>query len=270
MTSPHRDWQAILQRAAAIVEGYRTQVTLRQLFYQLVKDGVIPNHQTAYRQLSAYTARARRDGVFPELMDREREVAVASCWASPGEAWRYIVDAYRRDRTEGQDVSIYLAVEKAGLVEQLKAWFWQLGVPILALRGFSSQSFVDAVVDDVVARERPAVLLYAGDWDPSGEAIDQDFIARTGCWEQVQRIALTEEQVIAWQLPEMPGKRGDTRARAFVQKYGRLAQVELDAVPPDQLRDLFAAALADYWNPDRYTEVIAREEAERAQLRRTA
>ena len=272
MTSPQPrlDWPSVLRRAKAIVEEYQTEVTLRQLFYRLVAAGVISNQQVRYQQLSAYTAKARREGWFPDLMDRTRGVEVARAYDSPDQAREVIVRSYRRDRTEGQDVSIYLGVEKAGLVELLKAWFWDLGIPILALRGFSSQTFVDDVVADVEARDRPAVLLYGGDWDASGESIDQDFIKRTNCWQAVQRIALTEPQVIEWRLPEMVGKARDSRAQAFIKKHGRLAQVELDAVPPDQLRRLFADAVAQYWNSDIYDNVMIREAAERAELRRTA
>ena len=85
------------------------------------------------------------------------------------------------------------------------------------------------------------MLLYAGDHDPSGEDIDRDFIARTDCWDEVRRVALTAAQVEQYALPPQPGKETDSRAAGFVERHGRLVQVELDALPPDVLRDLFAA-----------------------------
>ncbi len=39
------------------------------------------------------------------------------------------------------------------------------------------------------------MLLYGGDYDPSGEDIDRDFEKRTNCWDIVKRVALTAEQV---------------------------------------------------------------------------
>src|SRR2546430_576820 len=78
-----------------------------------------------------------------------------------------------------------------------------------------------------------AVLLYAGDFDPSGEDILRDFHAKTQCWSIVRRIALTASQVEHYKLPEAPGKSTDTRAAAFVSSHGRLCQVELDALPVD-------------------------------------
>lgn len=273
MTSPHgrRDWPTILTRARQIVEAYDTRVTLRQLFYRLVSEGVIPNAQTAYQQLSAYTAKARRDHAFPSLIDQGRGVEVAASWDGPREALDALLAQYRRDRTAGQAWSVYLGVEKQGLVELLKDWFGERGLPILALRGFSSQSFIEEVVGDVASRQRPAVLLYGGDWDPSGEAIDRDFIQRcNGCWSQVHRIALTADQVQAWGLPEMPGKHRDSRAGQFIARHGHLAQVELDAVPPERLRELFETALAPYWNDSTYQAVRAQEDEDREVLRQIA
>lgn len=54
---------------------------------------------------------------------------------------------------------------------------------------------------------RPAVLLYAGDHDASGEDIDRDFSARTGCWWKVRRVALTATQVRQYALRPSRAKR---------------------------------------------------------------
>lgn len=73
---------------------------------------------------------------------------------------------YRRDRTEGQEALICLGVEKDGLVAQLESWFGDdLGLPVISLHGFTSQSYVDVVGDMVDADGRPTVLLHGGDFD---------------------------------------------------------------------------------------------------------
>ena len=53
---PSIHWPPIIEQAAEIVRSYDTGVTLRQLFYQLVSEGLIPNVQTAYSRLSHLTA----------------------------------------------------------------------------------------------------------------------------------------------------------------------------------------------------------------------
>lgn len=260
------DWPAIVERAAQIASSYSTEVTLRQLFYRLVAAELLPNTQVAYKALSARTAQARREGWFPRLMDRGRQIHRFTSFASDTQARGWLRRIYRRDRTEGQPIAVYLAVEKAGIVEQLTDWFGDLGVPVLALGGYSSQSYVQDVVDDVARQRRPAVLLYAGDHDPSGEDIDRDFLARSDCFTRVVRVALTAEQVEAYNLPPQPGKQTDSRAAGFVARHGRLVQVELDALDPAELRRLYQAAIDRYWDPAAYQAALAREAEERDRL----
>jgi len=135
-------WPPILDQAAAIVRSYDTLVTLRQLFYRLVAAQVLANTTAAYKTLSARSAEARREGWFPDLIDRDRTIHEFESFRDPAHALDDLASWFRLDRTIGQDVSVYLAVEKRGLVEQLTAWFGHLGYPVLALGGYTSQSFI--------------------------------------------------------------------------------------------------------------------------------
>lgn len=260
------DWSTIITRAADIVGSYDTGVTLRQLFYRLVAAVLLPNTRGAYNTLSRVTAVARRAGTFPDLVDRTRQIHRYRTFAGPDDARSWLRRIYRRDRTEGQKYSIYLGVEKAGIVEQLQAWFGDLGVSILALGGYSSQSYVDEIANDVREQGRPAVLVYAGDFDPSGEDIQRDFIERVACFDQVVRIALNGEQVVEYDLPEQMGKATDSRARGFIERHGKLVQVELDALPPDVLQHLYKDAIAKFWNDAAYRRVVKQERREAALL----
>lgn len=266
MTRPrsgHGSWEAILERAAEIVASYDTGVTLRQLFYRLVSQGILRNETAEYKQLSARTAEARRDGWFPALIDRTRTIHRYPTWESPGEAMRWCAAIYMRNRTEGQVCSVYLGVEKAGIVEQLESWFGGFSLPMLALGGYGSQTYVDEIIEDVDRQDRPAVLLYAGDWDPSGENILEDFEGRTECFDTVERVALTLGQVKQYDLPVMPGKATDTRARAFAEKYGVLGQVEVDALPPELLKELFDQAISRWFDLSTWEREVEREKTER-------
>ncbi len=155
-------------------------------------------------------------------MDRGRTIHRYTSFDGAPEARKWLAGIYRRDCTEGQNVSIYLGVEKAGIVAQLEEWFGDFGVPVLALGGYGSQTYVDEVIADVQATGRPAVLLYAGDHDPSGEDIDRDFTERTDCWQQVRRVALTAAQVTEYSLPPQPGK-GNGQPRARIRRASRPA-----------------------------------------------
>jgi hypothetical protein len=235
-----------------------------------VAEQTLPNTVVAYKTLSSRTAEARREDGFPPLADRGREIHRPACWEDPQEAMSALIEQFRVDRTEGQDVSVFLGVEKAGIVSQLELWFSEFGVPILALGGYSSQTYVDEVAQEARESDRPSVLLYAGDFDPSGEDIDRDFILRSGCFSEVVRVALDRDQVDQYQLPVNPGKAGDSRAAGFVARYGELMQVELDALPPDTLHQLFSGEFLRIWDVSAFEAAVERERVARTALNRAA
>jgi hypothetical protein len=279
------DWRdVVLPAARAIVESYDTRVTLRQLFYRLVAAGLIPNEQRKYSMLSRRTAEARRWGEFPELIDRTRGIEGGPGGDdSPRDAIVFAAKFYQRDRTEGQEYTVYLGTEKAGIVNQLGLWFDEYGLSILPLGGYASQSLVKETISCVEADGRPAILLYAGDHDPSGWDIPRDFAERTnGCFDQIHRIVLDPDQVESHGLIENDGKETDSRKTGFVERFGRLVQVELDALDPDDLREYFRAAIFDgmvggqivrsggWVDLSTHEEVLAREDEERAVILRIA
>lgn len=263
-------WPAVVARAREFVESRPPgMTTLRAVFYRLVIELLLPNTDYHYKHLSNRTADARRETGFPDLFDRGRSIHRYTTFASPEEALERLARSYRRDRTEGQDVSLYLGVEKAGHVAGLLNRFGDLGIPILGLGGYASQSYINTVVNDAEDRGRPSILLYAGDFDPSGEDIIRDFVERTDCFDKVVRIALTADQVVEYRLPPLPGKTADTRAARFIERHGELMQVELDALDAldgDVLHGLYADAITEFWDVSEYEAVVEREAEERLQL----
>jgi hypothetical protein len=265
------DWGHVLEVAAGIVDSFSTPVTLRQLFYQLVARLLIANVQASYKRLSELTAAARRAGDFPDLVDNKRRIHEYLTFNNPADAIGDAVDTYRRDRTQGQECAVYLGVEKDTMVAQLEDWFGlPYGVPILALGGYASQSYCDRIARHVSYDGRPAVLLYAGDFDPSGMDIPRDFAERTDCFEEIRRVALNPDQIGEYNLPPMPGKTTDSRAGGFVAEFGRLVQVELEALSPDVLQGLYGDALAEFWDMSTYEAVVTEERTERAAMREFA
>ena len=265
-------WLPILEHAAEIVWSYDTGVTLRQLFYRLVADLTLPNTRSYYQRLSSMTAQGRRDGTFPDLLDRVSRIERYRFWESAKDAQEWMRKELRLDRTIGQPWSIYLGVEKAGMSEQLDAWFTEpLGIPHVPLGGYASQSLCDQVTRDALRQRRPAVLIYAGDFDPSGEDMLRDLEKRT-YFDKVIRVALNPEQVDEYGLvesfdPEVVAKvERDPRAAAFLRRHGSLVQYELDALPPETLRDLYRNAIDDFWDDSAYRDVLEAEAAERQEL----
>ncbi|TDU80679.1 hypothetical protein [Streptomyces sp. KS 21] len=161
----------------------------------------LPHTPPMYRRLSAQVAQARRVGRFPDLIDTVREVHIPPAWPSVDTFVREMPDWFRLDRTEGQEHALYVAAEKDTLRQQLTGWLAETGVPVLVVRGFSSQSYADVVRERVTRGQRAGVLVVVGDFDCSGEDIERDWVARTGCWSRTERVLLTYDQVRAYGLP---------------------------------------------------------------------
>ncbi|MFE9906510.1 hypothetical protein [Streptomyces achromogenes] len=148
-------WPAVVDRAREIMESYEGGVTLRQVMYRLVSEGVLPHTPSMYRHLSSHLAQARREQRFPDLIDTLREIHVPLAWPDAAAYLREAVDWFTLDRTQGQR-PVYVAAEKDTLRKMFTSWLAEYGIPVLVVRGFASQSHADVV------RGR-ATLLWWGD-----------------------------------------------------------------------------------------------------------
>jgi hypothetical protein len=257
-------WPPIIERAAEIAG--ETVMTLRQCFYILVSEGLIPNADSSYKGLSRLTAEARREGSFSSFIDGTREIFQYATFDGVAEAIGDTVATYRRDRTEGQERQVWIAGEKRTLAKQLQQWFGDLGCPIVVCAGYPSQTLCDDVSGQVHNDGRGAALIYAGDFDPSGEDIARDFVTRVDAFDDFVRVAVTPEQIDSLKLTPMPGKRSDARADAFEARHGELVQVEVEAIHPDTLRRLYQEAIDEVWDASTFDRVCERENLERDEL----
>lgn len=270
------DWKKVIPYAAQVVRDFNdsgTNVMVRQLYYRLFSERVI-KPGSSYGYLCTLTAQARREGWFPKMIDLGREIHRKARWLGPDAALESWVGQYRRNRTIGQERQIWLASEKKGQVAQLMSWFGDLGIPILALGGYTSESYVGDIVDEVERDGRPAVLFYVGDADPAGLRIFDNFVKRTDCWEwddEPKRLAITPAQVEALvarigpevKLPGKDDKKHPNVTADFITVFGANFQVELDAFDPLDLRQLYQDAIkAAGWNDKVYQAVRDQERIE--------
>jgi hypothetical protein len=215
-------------------------------------------------------AQARREGRFPDLIDTLREVHVPPAWPDAGAFLGEAPTWFRLDRTRGQEHALYVAAEKDTLRLLLTGWLAELGVPVLVVRGFGSQSYVDVVRERTVRDDRECVLLYVGDFDCSGEDIERDWVQRTGCWDRVERVLLTHDQVRGYGLPAAEGKRDDPRWPGFAARHGfdinEPVQWEVEALPPEELHRLVLDAVDPYVDRHVLADIVADEGRQRRAL----
>lgn len=120
--------------------GFR--MTLRQLYYQLVKDNIIPNQEKQYKRLSALLSDARLMGFidWSAIEDRIRVPRMPSEFENLDELVDAALASYRLPRWRDQPYYCELWVEKDALAGILQPLAREFHVPMMVNRGYSSQT----------------------------------------------------------------------------------------------------------------------------------
>jgi hypothetical protein len=273
-------WPPIVAAARPIVEGYNqqgTMVTLRQVLYRLGQAGLLPINQGSYKELSKQLVKARRFHDFPDLADLGRIIHEPNGWDSPEDFFSDAAEQYARRRTKGQPVQLYVGVEKDTLRLQTTSWLAPLGIPVLVMRGFGSETYAIEVSRRIHRDGRPAILLYAGDLDPSGESIERDWVKKSGPWDTTIRLAVNIEDKSTYDLPWIASVKADgepkqdARWPAFATKYSldpsRPVQCEVEALDPIDLRNIIMDGVEEWIDRDAYDAVLTTEKEQKALIK---
>jgi len=250
-------------------------LTLRQVYYQLVSKGYIENSVSQYGMLSNLLKWARIYEVIPWncIEDRVRTYHDLTGWEDSDsfikqEIEQFLKD-YRRDILQTQEKYIEVWIEKDALSSIFIKAAAPYTVPVVVCRGFSSVSFLNDYRERLLRRpEKIPVMLYFGDFDPSGvemlramETTLTDELGTPGI--HFKRIALTVEDIKTHELPHSPEalKKTDSRAKKHMEEYGELA-VELDALRPDVLIDKIKEAIEAELDIDAFNSEIEKHNSE--------
>ena len=262
-----------------IIADYQRQgysLTLRQLYYQLVSRDLIPNKQNEYSKLSALVTDARRSGLidWDAIEDRTRYLREYSALSGINEAIRQAAYQYSIDLWEGQSCYVEVWVEKDALIDIVEKACNKYRVPFFSCRGFTSDSEIYKAgqrMRQIYVDGKDIILLHLGDHDPSGCEMSKDIQRRVelfgGLSDKIdfQRIALNMDQIEEFNPPPNPAKETDTRASAYIEKYGPISW-ELDALDPATLTRLIQTTIEKYLDLDLFCERMTREEAEQEKL----
>lgn len=243
-------------------DGY--VLTVRQLYYQLVAKGIIPNTLNDYKRIASVVNDGKLAGLidWDMLEDRTREFVRRNRWNSPAEVLDAVAKQYHEDMWQNQSQRLFLIVEKEALVGVLDRVCNRFDVPLLAARGYPSGSVLrEFARDDVmeaIQHSQTPVILHLGDHDPSGIDMTRDLRERIELFteEPVEliRIALTMEQIHEENPPENPAKATDSRFRDYKEKYGD-SSWELDALNPAYLDNLVTSHIQPYIDDTAWEEM---------------
>jgi hypothetical protein len=272
--------------------------SVRALAYQLFNRKLIPSMtRESTKKVSNLGVIAREEGWMPWewIDDRTRAEQALPTWADPVAYARVVQQSYRRDKWLSQPTYVSVWSEKATVEGTIRPVLEEYEVPFQVLHGWCGARPVWDAARANLDRDQRTLILYIGDYDPSGmymsevdlprrlaryssddpanKDVDSEWIRRRLAEErlEIRRIALTKADTVALgaatRFPasdkkDKPDKKGDSRYGWFVRNHGRWCW-ELDALSPNVLRDRLERAIVaeldqEAW--DRYRRV---EEEER-------
>jgi hypothetical protein len=267
-------------------QGY--DLSLRQLYYQLVSRNVVPNTEKSYKNVGSLVSDARLAGLidWDMIRDRGREMISNPHWNSPSHFIEVAAPQYRFDLWADQESYVEVMVEKQALEGVLQPVCRELDVPFTANKGYSSSSAMYEASKRFLQRAedgKELYVIYLGDHDPSGIDMSRDvgdrldlFLKTSLGREQeigpnelpiihVRRVALNMDQIRQLRPPENPAKITDSRAAGYIARFGR-SSWELDAVEPRQLARLVREAVISVMDHRKFTANVKKQEKERKQL----
>lgn len=259
----------------AIVDTLRADhpQTVRGLFYQLVSQGAIEKTEAEYKgTIGRLCVRLRRQGRLPYswLSDNTRWIRKPTTDTGMQAALQRTAECYRRDLWAEQDVYLEVWCEKDALAGVLVDVTGTYDVPLMVSRGFASVTYLYETGQHIAEIGKPAHIYYFGDHDPSGLDIPKQ--VERGLREHApeadihfERVAVTEQQIVDWNLPTRPTKTTDFRSRGF---HG--ASVDLDAVPAWRLRALVRECIEQHIDQAKLRITKLAEESERTILLKLA
>lgn len=262
----------LINAALAILEEQHP-MTIRQLFYRLVSVGEVENNKKHYQMVIRIMTTARMDGRcrFEYIVDRSRPEYKSNVWDDAADYARTVMYGYRKDYWTLQPHHIELWVEKDAIVGSIDEVTKELGVIIRVGRGFVSTTKIHDIAKHFSSMNKPITAFYLGDHDPSGVCIERDLQERlraSGVDFTLWRLAIHAEDIEKFNLPPLTIKESDSRSTEFRRVYGNDC-VELDALPPDELRRRIRNAFESCIDMEIWQRSISVEKAEFDSIQRT-
>jgi hypothetical protein len=200
-----------------------------------------------------------------------------------------VKQSYRKDYWEMQPNYCELWCEKDAIIGSIQDLTDQLGLTVRVGRGSPSATRINNIAKHLNSVNKAnKTVFYLGDHDPSGQDIqraahvrvqqrarelwlsDRDSFPEEDDltpWFDVERIAIHPADIKKLTLPPLrirtkeDGEYADPRANNFVKKHGKQC-VELDALPPTELRRRIQKAVESKLDVALWNRAVAIEEVE--------
>ena len=236
----------------------------------------VTKDEKGYKQVQSRITQMRRAGTIPYgwIADATRRGWHVATFDGPGDFIRRTAGIYRADLWAHSDRYVEVWSESRSIAGVIQDDCEEQAVSLYPCGGFSSITLAYEAAQEINRRtgwgEKRVEIIYIGDYDPAGVLIDQalERELRRHLDPDVDlafhRLAVTAEQIEAYDLPTLTRKASDKRALHITET------VEAEALPANILRGLLRDKVESFL-PARALQVNkAAEESEQAYLRTLA
>ena len=247
--------------------------SVRHVFYRMTDPRLeepVEKSDRGYRHVQDRLKKLRRAGLVPYgwISDATRRGYHVNTFDSAADFLRRMNGLYRADLWRNADCYCEVWTESRSLAGVIEDECEELAVSLYPAGGFSSITLAFEAADFINQRHdgRDVVIFYIGDYDPAGVLIDvaleRELRAHLSpdITLHFERIGITEEQIVHFDLPTKPRKEGDRRS-AQVR-----STVEAEAMPAAIMRDLLRSRIEALLPPDALAIAKAAEKSERTMI----
>lgn len=251
--------------------------SVRHIFYRMTDPTLaepVEKSERGYRHVLHRVKELRREGVVPYgwISDTTRRGYFVNTFRDAAEFLTHMSGLYRGDLWRDADTTVEVWVESRSIAGIVQHDCKELAVSLYPCGGFSSITLAYEAAKDINAEYegKPVHVLYIGDHDPAGVLIDvalerelrMHLVAEVDL--TVERVAITPEQIAAYDLPSKPRKAGDARSPEITET------VEAEAMPAALLRRLLRDRIESFLPPRALELTNIADESERLHIRRMA
>jgi hypothetical protein len=225
-------------------------VTVRGLYYQAEVAGVpgIDKTDSSYAKVQRQVLSLRREGrlSYSDISDATRWMRKPRSHDSVEDAIAHTARTYRRSLWTDAEAYVEIWCEKDALAGTIYPVTAKFDVPLMVARGFASETFCYEAIAARQGDDRDYYVYYLGDFDRAGHDAARSlqekltrFADEDGIDVIFEQIAVTESQIADWNLPTRKPKRVSPADRNWRHNFA----CELDAIPPDTMRELVEDAI---------------------------
>jgi hypothetical protein len=266
-------------------------VTVRQLYYQAEVHGVpgIDKTESGYDRVQQQVLNLRRAGRLPysDIADLTRWMRKPRTYDGVAAALEATAQLYRKALWSDAGTYVEIWCEKDALAGVIYPITAEYDIALMVARGYSSETFA---FEAVAAREgdpREYHVWYLGDFDRSGSEAARSlqeklerFATERGVDVGFRVLAIEAADILEFNatenaalvnlngqarwLPTREPKRKTSADQAWPHSYA----IELDAIPPDDLRRMVGQIIENYLPADQLEILKVAEDSERRLIRK--